>query len=90
MIIAVAMQEHFDEVLSALAQGWGPWRVTESGEAIRHASGYLVPITVGWAQAEFELATNHELTAADVGHGLEALKTCQYARWLEIGPWSTP
>lgn len=93
------LDEHRVDVAEALKLGWGPWRLQEANYMLdavhlRRPAGHRQDGSVGsWHIVACDerpdvLATNEVLSAADVGHLLNALRDCAYARAIGAGPWA--
>lgn len=80
--LAEILEDHFAAVLQELAQGWGPWKLVDGH--LRHDAGH----TLSLDDSPAAVAGADWLSCYDVGCALLALRTCRYAKFLEIGPWS--
>lgn len=83
------IEEHRRDVSEALERGWGPWRlipwrgihVLQTGaETTGHRR-----VSLNCSEATIAGAN---YSASDVGHLLNALRDCSYARSLGAGPWA--
>lgn len=80
------IEEHRQAVGEALERGWGPWRLMP-GLGLVRAVGSVHHI-VGFDAKPASLAEDVTIDAYELGHLLNALRDCAYAKAIGAGPWA--